>query len=474
MGKKSKSKGGKRPRKTDDSYVESKEFYDGLEHDEKDSYEDAQDREMMSKLQAIQGRNKRHDVSGGIEEMYALSGDSDSEEDDDQEVGEFIETQEEEADDDDVRAWGKRKKHFYGGNPNDTRREDLGDDELDEAEAEEAESKLLQKKQLENLDDEDFFDVFAAPSSEVAPSDHKVEDSVEFDLALLSKKERVSLFHREAPEFRGLLDDFELKMTEVIEKLQPVLTLASEEKISQSGAAMEYIQTKFKLVLTYCVNILAYVMMKTKKVDLKVHPLSKRLVQYKQILEQMKRLDDIVMPQIDEILQSGGDNRKPPMQPKERKKPQKKLKIITKEKPSAPQKEKKQPKSKIEDLTHDERVALEVYEALKTKKNPQEDNDSDLDELEDDDVQAMDQDTEAVPDGEEERRAITYQIAKNKGLQPKRNKLQRNPRVKHRHKFEKAKVRRKGQVREVRKEVKKYGGEVSGINMRVKKGVKLS
>ena len=110
---------------------------------------------------------------------------------------------------------------------------------------------MLQKKQLENLDDEDFFDVFAAPSSEVAPSDHKVEDSVEFDLALLSKKERVSLFHREAPEFRGLLGDFELKMTEVIEKLQPVLTLASEEKISQSGAAMEYIQTKFKLVLTY-------------------------------------------------------------------------------------------------------------------------------------------------------------------------------------------------------------------------------
>ena len=48
-----------------------------------------------------------------------------------------------------------------------------------------------------------------------------------------------------------------------------------------------------------------------------------------------------------------------------RKKPQKKLKIITKEKMSAPQKEENQPKSKIEELTHDERVALEVYEALK-------------------------------------------------------------------------------------------------------------
>eukprot|EP00096_Caligus_rogercresseyi_P010524 TRINITY_DN3876_c0_g1_i2.p1 TRINITY_DN3876_c0_g1~~TRINITY_DN3876_c0_g1_i2.p1 ORF type:complete len:163 (+),score=54.79 TRINITY_DN3876_c0_g1_i2:171-659(+) len=74
----------------------------------------------------------------------------------------------------------------------------------------------------------------------------------------------------------------------------------------------------------------------------------------------------------------------------------------------------------------------------------------------------------------EERRAINYKIAKNKGLTPKRNKLQRNPRVKHRVKFEKAKIRRKGQIRTVRTEVKKYSGEISGINARVKKGIKLA
>lgn len=48
---------------------------------------------------------------------------------------------------------------------------------------------------------------------------------------------------------------------------------------------------------------------------------------------------------------------------------------------------------------------------------------------------------------EEEKRGITYQIAKNKGLTPHRKKEQRNPRVKHRSKFRKAKIRRKGQVR---------------------------
>ena len=44
------------------------------------------------------------------------------------------------------------------------------------------------------------------------------------------------------------------------------------------------------------------------------------------------------------------------------------------------------------------------------------------------------------------RRPITYQIAKNKGLTPHRRKDERNPRVKHRKKFKKAIVRRKGAV----------------------------
>ncbi len=37
-------------------------------------------------------------------------------------------------------------------------------------------------------------------------------------------------------------------------------------------------------------------------------------------------------------------------------------------------------------------------------------------------------------------------MSKNKGLTPKRKKIDRNPRVKHREKFRRAQVRRKGQV----------------------------
>ena len=49
----------------------------------------------------------------------------------------------------------------------------------------------------------------------------------------------------------------------------------------------------------------------------------------------------------------------------------------------------------------------------------------------------------------DDKRGITYDIHKNKGLTVERKKEDRNPRVKLRKKFTKAKKRRKGQVREV-------------------------
>ena len=133
-----------------------------------------------------------------------------------------------------------------------------------------------------------------------------------------------------------------------------------------------------------------------------------------------------------------------------------------------------------DNLTIDEQKAIELYAA--TRKGKQ--RSSSTSEEETDDLlegseegkatQLIDKQVIDPNDGEdEERRGITYQIYKNQGLAPKRNKDQRNPRVKHRHKFEKAKVRRKGQVRTLRTETKRYSGEASGINMRVKKGVKI-
>lgn len=71
------------------------------------------------------------------------------------------------------------------------------------------------------------------------------------------------------------------------------------------------------------------------------------------------------------------------------------------------------------------------------------------------------------------RRTITDQILRNRGLTPHRKKELKNPRVKHRLKYRKAVIRRRGQIRPVRKELTAYAGETSGIRAAVKRGVRL-
>lgn len=79
---------------------------------------------------------------------------------------------------------------------------------------------------------------------------------------------------------------------------------------------------------------------------------------------------------------------------------------------------------------------------------------------------------EIGPDG---KRAITYQIEKNKGLTPKRSKDARNPRVKKRKKYDEKK-KKLGSIRQIYKGGEGrggYGGELTGIKKNLVKAVKL-
>ena len=63
---------------------------------------------------------------------------------------------------------------------------------------------------------------------------------------------------------------------------------------------------------------------------------------------------------------------------------------------------------------------------------------------------------------------------KNRGLTPHRKKENKNPRVKKRHAYEKALVRRKGQVREVIEGgAAAYGGELTWIKANLSRSRKI-
>ena len=51
-------------------------------------------------------------------------------------------------------------------------------------------------------------------------------------------------------------------------------------------------------------NILTYVMFKTKNANLKLHPLTKRIVEFKQMLDEMGDLDKKMKPLVENVLKS--------------------------------------------------------------------------------------------------------------------------------------------------------------------------
>lgn len=75
---------------------------------------------------------------------------------------------------------------------------------------------------------------------------------------------------------------------------------------------------------------------------------------------------------------------------------------------------------------------------------------------------------------DQDKRGVTYEIMKNKGVTPYRKTVNKNPRVKKRKAYEKAVISRKGQVRDVITGVaNSYGGETTGIKSKLSRSRKF-
>merc|ERR1712200_171077 len=111
-----------------------------------------------------------------------------------------------------------------------------------------------------------------------------------------------------------------------------------------------------------------------------------------------------------------------------------------------------------EETEEDQTLANE--DLLSKKRTTLDDSEDSMDEMEDGEEE----------DGELLNRPVTYEIEKNK---PKKKSAPNNPRVKHREKFRKAKIRRKGKIRDFKPEFQKYRGEASGIRPGIVRSVRF-
>ncbi|KAG7478439.1 hypothetical protein MATL_G00080400 [Megalops atlanticus] len=418
----------------------------------------------ISKLlsEGVQADSDQEDIADEEEVMPLDVSDSDEEEDEEEEEEEEIDMDSdlEGKKDDDLpneMAWGLRKKMFYDSDYVTIKGKSQEEVEAEDEE-EEQEAKNIQKRLVGNLSEEDYdlhlLQEFAV-EEEVEKRPQK-EEKIMKDLEKMSKKEKLKLLKKESPELLELIQDFKAKLTELRDEVQPLLEMVKDGRIPE-GKGADYLRTKQQLYLNYCTNISFYLVLKARRVPAQNHPVIERLVSFRNLINDLGEVDARLAPQMRQLL-SEAQQQEAARRPTGSKHPG-----APSRREAAAEESGSAEAAGESDSDLDEEAALRFYrqqeERLKLKRSkaePEEELEEDEDEL----------DPEA-------KRGITYQMAKNKGLTPKRKKIDRNPRVKHREKFRRAKIRRKGQVREVRKEEQKYSGELSGIRAGVIKSTKF-
>uniref|UniRef100_A0A3P8X727 UTP3 small subunit processome component n=1 Tax=Cynoglossus semilaevis TaxID=244447 RepID=A0A3P8X727_CYNSE len=311
-------------------------------------------------------------------------------------------------------AWGRKKKMFYDSDyvQSSERGKQVEVLEAEEQEEEE-EAKNIQKRLAFATAEDEGEDEEKAPER---------QEKIVKDLQQMTKKEKMKLLKKESPELLELIQDFKTKLTELKDELQPLVQMVKDGKIPEGKVEVDLFS-----------NITSYLY--TKRLPAHNHPVIERLLSYRNLINDLAAVDARLAPEFRRLL-SGEENAKAAAANG------KKVRVSGK-------------KEKVNsDSDLDEEAALRFYReaeervTLKRKsKNPE-------------------FILRVFPS--------VSQMAKNKGLTPKRKKIDRNPRVKHREKFRRAKIRRKGQVRQVRREETKYSGELSGIRAGVKKSVKLN
>lgn len=384
-----------------------------------------------------------------IDDENDEDGESSEEEDGEDDDGGSSVQSEAEASVDPSLSWGQRKRLYYDTDYGSKSRGRQSQQEVEEEEREEEEeAQVIQRRLTQALQEDDFGVAWVEAFAKPVPQVDEAETRVVKDLAKVSVKEKLKMLRKESPELLELIEDLKVKLTEVKDELEPLIQLV-EKGVIPPGKGSQYLKTKYNLYLNYCSNISFYLILKARRVPAHGHPVIERLVTYRNLINKLSVVDQKLSSEIRHLLTAKEGAGKKDLNPKAK---------LTKTKPKSAKRT-----DANADLTEEpefDEAALEFYKEMEDRpelKRKKEENRAEEQALEEQNA----------------KRAITYQIAKNRGLTPRRKKIDRNPRVKHREKFRRAKIRRRGQVREVRREEQRYSGELSGIRAGVKKSIKL-
>ena len=213
-----------------------------------------------------------------------------------------------------AHGWGSRKRGLYGGHDDDEDDED--ELELDERERadklEEAEAFKLQQAHAARLRAEDLDELLPAKAAaEPSKRTHSAREqqSLEQELAELppalraqaragggaqmetvagdgsglNEAARLRIVEADAPELQALLAEFQESLKEAKERLEPVLEVARKRQLTNDGG-VRLLELKLQLLLSYCINLAFYLMLKSQGRAVRTHPVIDALRRHRLLL----------------------------------------------------------------------------------------------------------------------------------------------------------------------------------------------
>lgn len=207
-----------------------------------------------------------------------------------------------------------RSRHASSVLPSDAHCVDgYGDDEYGFAEehalAEEA------SKELKKIMREDDFDVPGVavgisaqkkakrPLPEVSMEGPVIE-SIERDFTALSNSERLRILQKESPELLKMLSDLREYLDEIKSLAKPLHELLHEQKFVSDGDKnlVSFLETKVQLMLSYCIHVFFYLLLKLEGKKIADHPVLDTLVEIRVYLEKMWPLNDKLQYSLNRLL----------------------------------------------------------------------------------------------------------------------------------------------------------------------------
>jgi len=110
----------------------------------------------------------------------------------------------------------------------------------------------------------------------------------------------------ESPEVTALAKELTKNLDEVRNTIEPLCRYVREgNMVTKEG--ISYLDTKHLLMLSYCVNITFYMLLKAEGKPVKDHPVVLRLVEIRTYLEKLRPIDKKLKYQIDKLLKMAKD-----------------------------------------------------------------------------------------------------------------------------------------------------------------------